>query len=159
MALNLWFLSCCMVYPKAQFWGQFFSAVTFFTLEFFLCRYGFLFHVYADDTQDYIGFKPEDAEFELYKLELWFNEIRSWMTAVSIKSMTTKQNSWSFLKNICKKDLKSAFFILDQQKSRDRHSWTVINMEAQVTSLSKSAYFQLYNVGTINKRCCGTNMR
>ena len=37
-------------------------------------------HVYANDTQVYIGFKCEDAVFVLHKLELCINEILSLMT-------------------------------------------------------------------------------
>ena len=50
-----------------------------------VCRHGFLCHVYADDTQVYIGFKPEDAGFVLHKLDLCINEIHSWMTGHKLK--------------------------------------------------------------------------
>ena len=50
-------------------------------------RHNLHFHAYADDTQLYISFKPNqsDADIAIHQLELCIEEIRSWMVSNYLK--------------------------------------------------------------------------
>jgi hypothetical protein len=122
-------------------------------------RHGFQFHIYADDTQVYIGFKPADVTCVLQKLELCIDEIRLWMTGFKLKI----------------NDDKTEFMIISSkhiQKSLENHTLhvgstevsisktvrnlgvmmdSVMNMDSQITSVCRSAYFQLRNIGAIRQ--------
>ena len=65
---------------------------------------------------------------------------------ISLKSMMTKQNSWSFLQSICEKDLKKLSFRIESTEITGSKTIrnigtmmnSVINVEAQVSSICKS---------------------
>ena len=48
-------------------------------------KHGFTFHIYTDNTQVYIGFKPKDAVSVLKRLEESVEEIRVWMCHHKLK--------------------------------------------------------------------------
>lgn len=53
-------------------------------------RHGISIHLYADDTQLYTSFNPEDSEQAMERLELCIEEIRIWMESNYLKLNDSK---------------------------------------------------------------------
>jgi len=122
-------------------------------------KHGFSFHIYADDTQVYVGFKPGDSEVVLHKLEKCIDEIRAWMTAYKLKLNDDKTEFMIISsRHMLKKFEGLSLHIGATEVSSVRAARslgvmmdTVMNMDAQVTAVCKSAYYQLHNIGSIRK--------
>ena len=54
-------------------------------------HHGIEIHLYADDTQLYIAFPPENSEQAMEKLELCIEDIRQWMGQHYLKLNDTKK--------------------------------------------------------------------
>ena len=123
-------------------------------------RHGMIYHCYADDTQIYMIIRPlENWNNYFSRLEACLSEIGSWMTSNLLKLnqekteliiFSTKQHQ-KYLPTLqlkvgdniiesvpCVKNL-GAFF--------DQH----LTMEKQVSSVVKSCYFQISNIGRIRR--------
>ena len=122
-------------------------------------KHGIDIHLYADDTQLYTSFKPEDSEAALERLEACIAEIRIWMET-------------NFLKL---NDSKTEFIIFGTEKDLAKVSgWTVtvgnsemfpskfvrnigafmdsaLNMENHISNIIRSCYAQLHSVSKIRR--------
>ena len=116
-------------------------------------------HLYADDTQLYVPFDPEDSESALSRLESCIEEIRLWMNS-------------NFLKL---NDSKTEFIIFGTPQDLSKVSgWTVtvgdtevlpstsvrnigafmdssLNMKAHVNNFIRSCYCQIHSLSKIRK--------
>ena len=122
-------------------------------------KYGFLFHVHDNDTQVYIGlylrmvnlcyinwnfasmrFVPGWLDISLNPM---MTKIELMITSSKIMQKWTWTAVFSYLININKgsKTVRNLGTMMDY----------VINMKAHITSICKSAYFQLHNVGAIGQ--------
>ena len=54
------------------------------------CRHGIRYHFYADDSQLYLAFNPQDEDTARHKLEACISEIRNWMQRNHLKLNDTK---------------------------------------------------------------------
>ena len=59
-------------------------------------HHGIEIHLYADDTQLYITFPPEDSEQAMEKLELCIEDIRQWIRPHYLKLNDTKTEFMMF---------------------------------------------------------------
>ena len=119
-------------------------------------------HVYANDTQLYISFSPNDIEEQLNILsaiEDCAAAIRSWMSEDKLKLnddktefllVGTKQQ----LAKVCIKDIKVGCVEISLSSSvRNLGVWfdSSLNMSEHITKLCPPAFFYIYNVRRIRK--------
>ena len=122
-------------------------------------KHGFTFHIYADDTQVYIGFKPDDAVSVLERLEKCVEEIRVWMYHHKLKLNNDKPECMIIsTKNKVKMIGDMAFHIgaSDIPTAKSARNLgvmmeSVMNMDVQVTAICKAGYYQLHNIGAIRR--------
>ena len=122
-------------------------------------KHGSQSHVYSDDTQGYIGFKPTDVTSVLQKLGLCIDEIRSWMTAFKLKINDEKTEFMVISSKHMEKTVENLTLHVgstEVSKSKSVRNLgvmmdCVMNMDAHITSVCKSAYFQLRNIGAIRQ--------
>ena len=116
-------------------------------------------YTYADDTQIYVSFQPDESDDAIQKLELCISKIRMWMIANKLKLNDDK----SEFMLITSPDNKKKFDALSIQIGPEivdvTHSVrnlgvmmdSVLNMEDHVTSVCRSCYFHLRNIGAIRQ--------
>ena len=119
-------------------------------------------HVYADDTQLYISFSPNDIDKQLNILsaiEDCTAAIRSWMSEDKLKLnddktefllVGTKQQ----LAKVCIKDIKAGCVEISPSSSvKNLAVWfgSCLNMNEHITKLCASAFFFMYNIRRIRK--------
>ena len=115
------------------------------------------FHIYADDTQLYVAFNHNDPAMTLQRLESCIGDIRMWMVHhklklnddksefIVISSPHNKKEVNSINIKIGDKVLSASCNVRDLGVVID----SVFNMDAHVTSVCKSCYFHLRNIGAI----------
>lgn len=117
------------------------------------------FHTYADDTQIYISFKPDDSVLTLQRLEACICQIRIWMIENKLKLNDDKSEFIliSSPHNKQKFDMLSINIgpeivnVTDSVRNLGVMMDSVLNMEDHVTSVCRTCYFHLRNIGAIRK--------
>ena len=79
-------------------------------------KYGFNFHVYADDVQIYVGFKRSDYLYTLSRLERCVDELRSWMTFCKLKINDDKTEFVIFSTNHLKHVFRDIIFKIGEEQ-------------------------------------------
>ena len=114
--------------------------------------------MYADDLQLYITFKPVSSSFDsaTESLKHCIEDISSWMSSNKLKLnenkteviILAKKNQPSFSQlSIGNTSVSSSTNVRNLGVSLDKE----LNMQSQVTSVCKSAYFHLKNIARVRK--------
>ena len=122
-------------------------------------KHGVYLHLYADDTQLYLPFDPQNSEIAMFRMEACITEIKSWMAHNYLKL----------------NDDKTEFIMFGTQSAlRSVSEWTVsvgevevlpsrtvrnigammdsaLTMKPHVDSIMKSCYVQMRNLSKIRK--------
>ena len=124
-------------------------------------KHNIMFHSYADDTQLYLSFSPTKAEgfHALSCLMKCVSEIELWMKANLLKLNTEKTEILILgTKSVITKYHLDDFRVGVSSTSPSETVRNlgcifdpVLNMACHVTSLCKSAYYHLYNLGKVRK--------
>ena len=121
------------------------------------------FHIYADDTQIYIAFKPSDSFAAIQQLELCIGKIRSWMTNNKLKLNDDKSEFIMISSPHNKKTLESPEIRIgneilptsDSVRNLGVMMDSIFNMEEHITFVCRSCFFHLRNIGSIRKYLTG----
>ena len=117
------------------------------------------FHTYADDTQIYVSFQPDESDDAIQKLELRISKIRMWMIANKLKLNDDKSEFMLITSPNNKKKFDALSIQIGPEIVDVTHSVrnlgvmmdSVLNMEDHVTSVCRSCYFHLRNIGAIRQ--------
>lgn len=117
------------------------------------------FHSYADDTQIYIAFKPNEKDQTIEDLEQCISKIRIWMVKNKLKLNDDKTEFMLISSPHNKKQLHSLSINIGSEIVNSSSSArnlgvvmdSVLNMEDHITSVCRSCYFHLRNIGAIRK--------
>ena len=117
------------------------------------------FHTYADDTQIYVSFQPDESDDAIQKLELCISKIRMWMIANKSKLNDDKSEFMLITSPNNKKKFDALSIQIGPEIVDVTHSVrnlgvmmdSVLNMEDHVTSVCRSCYFHLRNIGAIRQ--------
>ena len=128
-----------------------------------ICRsHGLLHHFYADDSQVYISFKPIDTVSQteaLHRIENCLTDIIIWMNTNMLKLNTdktevmlfTSKANAKYVENVSVKIGKSLIQSTDHVRNLGAIFSPSMEMEHQINSVCRSAYFHLRNIGHIRK--------
>ena len=123
-------------------------------------KHGVEMHMYADDTQLYLKFKPHNYNWAILKMEECLSEIRLWMSENLLKLNDKKTEFMVIGKSNPLSKLPSDKSIMIGQErifptSTARNIGVVLDahldMTAQVSSVCKASYIQLHNISRIRK--------
>jgi hypothetical protein len=115
-------------------------------------------HMYADDTQLYLPFKPQDYDTALTKMENCLIDIRRWMNENMLKLNDSKTEFMIIGKKSSLRKLPSERLIhmgdecimaTEKAKNIGVVFDSNLSMAAQINNVCRSAYSQLYNIGKI----------
>ena len=117
------------------------------------------FSIYADDTQAYLEFEPDDIHSAIKRLEMCLEEIRQWMARNWLKLNDSKTEFIIFggKKNIDKfKDVTirlgdSDICQSESVKSIGANLDQTLQMDTQISSICRAAWFFLYQISKIRK--------
>ena len=132
-------------------------------------KHGLSIHIYADDTQIYIGFKPlSDHADTMKRIECCLMDIKRWMQANFLKLNVNKTEVLligSKTNTKLHRSIKINYDGLMLQSPQEAYVKTLgvkvdnnLTMAEQVQSICKACYFHLRNIGRI-KRCLDTELR
>ena len=128
-----------------------------------ICRsHGLLHHFYADDSQVYISFKPIDTVSQteaLHRIENCLTDIIVWMNTNMLKLNTdktevmlfTSKANAKYVENVSVKVGESLIQSTDRVRNLGAIFSPSMEMEHQINSVCRSAYFHLRNIGHIRK--------
>ena len=117
------------------------------------------YHIYADDTQLYLSFSPNDPNSALDKLESSIDEIRSWMVANKLK-LNDDKSEFIILSSKYHRAVAQKLSLIIGDETLPASSSvrnlgvimdSVFNMESHISSVCKSCYFHLRNIGAIRR--------
>ena len=119
--------------------------------------HGLTAHFYADDTQIYLSFKPEDEATSIAKLENCVAEVRQWMASNFLKLNDEKTeliflgSSHNLSRLSCSSILVGDSTISDSTKVRNIGAIfdQQMKMEQQVQDTCKAAWYRLHQIGKI----------
>jgi hypothetical protein len=125
-------------------------------------RYGLHYHFYADDTQLYVSFKPNndiEKNEALELIEKCLTDIESWMHKNMLKLNADKTEVMLFLSKHNAKVMEdvsvnvgdSAITSTSSVKNLGVIFDANMNMEQQVNNVCRSGYYQLRNIGHIRR--------
>ncbi len=115
-------------------------------------------HMYADDTQLYLPFKPEDYDTAITQMQNCLADIRRWMNENMLKLNDTKTEFMVIGKTSSLRKLPSTRQIImgdecivatENAKNIGAVFDSNLSMAAQIKSVCRSSYCQLYNIGKI----------
>ena len=120
-------------------------------------HHGIEIHLYADDTQLYIAFPPENSEQAMEKLELCIEDIRQWMGQHYLKLNDTKTE---FMMFGIPQDLEKVTTwtvtvgdteILPSPTARNIGAFLDVemNMRCQLNNTLRACYYQLHSLAQI----------
>ena len=154
---------CCLVFPKAQSWGQYFFTIYTTPLGRIIQRHGLTYHLYADDTQLYMAFKPSDATSKcdaISRIEACVADIRIWKNDNFLKlnddktellDITTRED----LSKISDTSIKVGHQSISPSDDPPRNLCVIFDstccLDAHIAKLCRSINFNLYLVGKIRK--------
>ena len=121
--------------------------------------HGISYHFYADDTQLYVSFKPDDATHAISILEACVKDIREWMAHNFLKLNDDKTEFLLISSKYQQHQLVDPCIRIGDQVihavSSVRNLGSVfdnhLTMESHVSNTCKSAFFHLHNIGIIRK--------
>lgn len=125
-------------------------------------RYGLLYHFYADDTQLYVSFKPQNELAKsnaLTLVEHCLTDIEKWMNENMLKLNSDKTEVMLFTSKHNAKHMNSVVVRVGDTEIASVSSVknlgvifdSAMNMEKHVKNVCRSAYFQLRNIGHIRR--------
>ena len=119
------------------------------------------YHLYADDIQLYVSFKPNqtDAVDAIRNLEACINDVSVWMNSHSLKLNNTKSEFVLFGSKVhlSKINIDSIFVqdavikVSDSCRNLGVMMDATMSMSSQISSICKSVWYQLRNLGFIRK--------
>ena len=122
-------------------------------------KHGIHIHLYADDTQLYTSFEPENSEAALERLEACIEDIRDWMETNYLKLNNSKTE---FVIFGTKKDLNKVSGwtvtvgnseILPSKSAQNIGAFldSEMNMEIHINNIIRSCYAQLHSISKIRR--------
>ncbi len=120
-------------------------------------EHGLGLHMYADDTQLYVSFKPDQVDVNVQSLEECMKEIKKWMAQNHLKLNDSKTEVLVIgTPTVVEKCNVSSIEIGSEKvcPTKSAHNIGVIldsnlNMEEHVQGMTKTCYLQLYRIGQI----------
>ena len=121
-------------------------------------EHNLLYHCYADDTQAYLVIKPEEVWSDIAsRLESCLSDISAWMCSNMLKLNQEKTEFIIFASKQHKKQFDQCSLKFDDKivsisgcvKNLGIFLDSALNMEKQVSAVSKTCFFHLRNIGRI----------
>ena len=149
---------CCLVFLKAQSWGQCFHNLP---LGRIIQRHGLTYHLYADDTHLYMAFKPSDVTSKcdaISRIEVCVADIRIWMNDNFVKLNDDKTElliitTHEELSKISDISIKVGDQSISPSEDPPRNLGVIFDstccLDAHVAKLYRSINFNLNSVGKI----------
>ena len=145
--------------PQGSVLGPLLFSVYLSELGQLIREYNMSFHTYADDTQIYIAFNPGETDITIERLELCINKIRAWMIASKLKLNDDKSELILISSPHNKKKFDKLSITIGTEVVNSSNCVrnlgfmmdSVLNMEDHITSVCRSSYFHLRNIGAIRR--------
>ena len=119
------------------------------------------YHLYADDIQLYVSFKPNqtDAVDAIRNLEACINDVSVWMNSHSLKLNNTKSEFVLFGSKVHLSEININSIVVQDAVIKVSDSCrnlgvmmdATMSMSSQISSICKSVWYQLRNLGFIRK--------
>lgn len=121
--------------------------------------HGISVQCYADDTQLYVSFRPNEEALALERLERCIADLRLWMNRNRLKLNDSKTEFIIFGTNTNLKKIKTVsvrvgdedIVAVDKVRNIGAYFDAEMKMEVQVKNTCKGAWLNLYNIGKIRQ--------